>query len=132
MPVGCPSATAVGCRPVRGYANWAVGAWARAENTRLAPGSDGHQLRATNVVVLRVDVVNTRYLDPANNPVPETKLTGSGHALVASGGRTVAATWSKASVGAVLTLTGADGAPIRLAPGSTWVELVPNGGGSVR
>ena len=87
--------------------------------------------RATNVVVLRVDVVNTHYRDPANNPVPETKLVGSGHAVVATGGKTVQATWSKASTAAVLTLRGSDGAPIRLAPGSTWVELVPNGSGSV-
>lgn len=108
-----------------------VGAWARFEGSRPAVGSDGHQFRATNVVVLRVDVVNTGYRDPANNPVPETRLIGSGHALVASGGKAVLATWSKTSVGAVLALRGADGAPIRLAPGSTWVELVPNRGGSV-
>jgi len=108
-----------------------AGAWARAEGTKPAMGSDGHQFRATNVVVLRVDVVNTAYRDPANNPVPETKLIGSGRAVIASGGKTVLATWSKSSVGAVLALRGADGAPIRLAPGSTWVELVPNRGGSV-
>jgi hypothetical protein len=109
----------------------AVGAWARSEGTTAARGADGRQLRATNVVVLRVDVVNTGYRDPANNPVPETRLTGTGQAVVATGGKTVLARWAKASVGAVLTLTGSDGAPIRLAPGSTWVELVPNGSGSV-
>jgi hypothetical protein len=112
---------------------WAptVGAWARSEGAKPALGADGHQFRATNVVVLRVNIVNTSYRDPANNPVPETKLIGNGQAVVATGGRTVAATWAKASVGAVLTLVGSDGAPIRLAPGSTWVELVPNGSGSV-
>jgi hypothetical protein len=108
-----------------------AGAWARFEGSTRAVGSDGQQLRATNVVVLRVDVVNTGYRDPANNPVPETKLLGSGQAVVATGGKTVLATWSKASVGGVLTLRGSDGAPIRLAPGSTWVELVPNRNGSV-
>ena len=109
----------------------ALGAWARSEGAKPAMGADGHQFRATNVVVLRVDVINTSYKDPANNPVPETKLIGNGQAVVATGGKTVAATWAKASVGAVLTLVGADGAPIRLAPGSTWVELVPNRTGSV-
>jgi len=112
---------------------WApsLGAWGRSEGNGPALGSDGHQLRATNVVVLRVDVVNTGYRDPANNPVPETKLIGNGQAVIASGGKIVHATWAKGSVGAVLTLRGSDGAPIRLAPGSTWVELVPNRGGSV-
>ena len=108
-----------------------AGAWARFEGTRAARGSDGQQFRATNVVVLRVDVVNTGYRDPAHNPVPETKLIGTGQALVATGGKSVHATWTKGSVGSVLTLRGSDGAPIRLAPGSTWVELVPNHGGSV-
>jgi hypothetical protein len=63
--------------------------------------------------------------------VPETRLVGTGQALVASGGRAVVASWRKVSVGAVMTLTGADGKPIRLAPGNTWVELVPNGTGAV-
>jgi hypothetical protein len=58
-------------------------------------------------------------------------MVSSGEALVASGGRTVAATWSKASVTAPVVLTGADGQQIRLAAGNTWVELVPNGTGSV-
>ena len=30
-----------------------------------------------------------------------------------------------------MTLTGADGDPVTLAPGTTWVELVPNGTGAV-
>jgi hypothetical protein len=30
-----------------------------------------------------------------------------------------------------VVLTGADGRAIRLAPGNTWVELVPEGTGSV-
>ena len=64
--------------------------------------------------------------------MPETKLIGSGQALVGDGAESPwHATWTKGSVGSVLTLRGSDGAPIRLAPGSTWVELVPNHGGSV-
>jgi hypothetical protein len=30
-----------------------------------------------------------------------------------------------------MRLTGSDGAPVTLAPGTTWVELVPNKGGAV-
>jgi hypothetical protein len=43
----------------------------------------------------------------------------------------VAATWSKPGIGDRVTLTGADGALVTLAPGTTWVELVPNGTGAV-
>jgi hypothetical protein len=40
-------------------------------------------------------------------------------------------TWVKNGVADRLVLLGPDGNPVRLAPGSTWVELVPNGSGAV-
>jgi hypothetical protein len=49
----------------------------------------------------------------------------------ATGGRTVPATWREGSVVEPVALTGADGGPVRLAPGTTWVELVPTSTGSV-
>ncbi len=107
------------------------GAWLRSEGATPAVEAPGGRLHATNVVVLRVDVVNTSAVDPAGNPVPETRLIASGQALVATGGHTVSATWSKSAIGSPVVLTGAGGAPVTLAPGNTWVELVPNGTGSV-
>ncbi|TFV74480.1 DUF3048 domain-containing protein [Blastococcus sp. CT_GayMR19] len=105
--------------------------WLRAERSTPSVEADGTRLRADNVVVLRVAVVNTRFTDAAGNPVPETQMVGSGEALVASGGHTLAATWSKNSAGEPVVLTGADGQPVQLTPGTTWVELVPNRSGSV-
>jgi hypothetical protein len=108
------------------------GAWLRAEGSTPAVGPDGAPLRATNVVVLRVAVDNsTGFSDPAGNPVPETQLVGSGEALVATGGRTVVASWTKTSVTAPLVLTGGVGWKVTLAPGTTWIELVPTASGSV-
>ena len=43
-------------------------------------------------------------------------------------GRTAHGTWSKADAGAPIVLTADDGSPLRLAPGNTWIELVPNEG----
>lgn len=118
-----------------GRPNWTWSApdngWLRAEGDTPATGADGARLRAANVVVLRVDVVNTAFRDPAGNPVPETRMVGGGEALVASGGSTIAATWSKASETAPVVLAGPGGVPVQLAPGNTWVELVPNGSGAV-
>lgn len=105
--------------------------WLRAEGDTPATGADGARLRATNVVVLRVEVVNTAFRDPAGNPVPETRMVGGGEAVVASGGSTLPATWSKASETAPVVLTGPGGAPVQLAPGNTWVELVPTRSGAV-
>jgi hypothetical protein len=105
--------------------------WVRAEGDTPAVESDGSPLRAANVVVVRVDVVQTAGRDPAGNPIPETLLEGSGEALAAVGGRTMPVTWVKSSAADRLVLLGPDGNPVRLAPGRTWVELVPNGGGAV-
>jgi hypothetical protein len=108
-----------------------AGHWLRAERGTPAVEADGTRLRAANVVVLRVDVVNTRFKDPAGNPVPETVMVGTGEALVATGGRVLPATWTKNSPGEPVALTGPDGQPVLLAPGNTWVELVPLRTGSV-
>jgi hypothetical protein len=107
------------------------GRWLRAEDTAPAVDADGTPLGATNVVVLRTDTADTGTVDPAGNPVPETVLIGSGEALVATGGHTLAVTWVKKAVDERLVLRGPDGNPVRLAPGTTWVELVPTGTGSV-
>lgn len=104
------------------------GTWLRSEGGTPAVVRSGARLAATNVVVLRVTLVDTGTKDPAGNPVPETVLTGSGEALVASGGKTVKATWTKGAKPEVLKATGTDGQPVSLAPGNTWVEMVPTNG----
>jgi hypothetical protein len=106
-------------------------AWLRAEDEVPAVEADGTRLRATNVVVLRVDVVSTPFVDPIGTHVPETVMVATGPALVATGGRSIGATWTKPSLDAPVVLTGPDGTPVRLAPGTTWVELVPNSTGAV-
>jgi Protein of unknown function (DUF3048) C-terminal domain len=109
----------------------ATGTWLRTESGRPATAASGARLAAANVVVLRVDLVDSGRTDVAGTPVPETKLVGTGAATVATGGRTLGVTWSKESVDAPLALVGAGGQPVSLAPGATWVELVPNGTGGV-
>lgn len=115
--------------------NWAwdaaSGTFLRSEGTTPAVSSTGAQLAAKNVVVLKVSLFNTQYTDPAGTPVPETQVIGSGEAVVATGGKSVAATWTKPDAATPFSLTAADGTPITLAPGNTWVELVPTSNGSV-
>jgi DUF3048 family protein len=108
------------------------GKWLRSESaTPSVDAAGGTRLAATNVVVLRVNVVTTAARDPAGNPVPETVLNGTGAAFVVSAGHAVAGTWTKPGVADPVTLTGSDGQPVKLAPGNTWIELVPNGSGGV-
>jgi hypothetical protein len=131
QPTGALALTMSGVGRPHWTWNAEAGRWLRAEGSTPAIEADGSQIGGTNVVVLRVDVVTTDARDPAGNPVPETILTGGGEALVASGGHTVEATWSKPKVGDPVTLTGTDGDQVTLAPGNTWIELVPNRTGAV-
>ena len=63
----------------------------------------GDQFRPDNVLVLRVQVGDAGYKDPAGNPVPETKFTGTGKAMLFHGGRVVRGTWKK-SLDSTITL----------------------------
>ena len=83
--------------------------------------SAGAQLSATNVVVVRVSVTN-------DFNVPRTEMIGSGEAWISTGGGTVHASWSKGSATDPIRLVDDQGVTVRLAPGNTWIELVPTAG----
>ncbi|MBE1878616.1 DUF3048 domain-containing protein [Myceligenerans pegani] len=102
----------------------------RSEGGAPSMSMSGARHAARNVVVLHVDMVYTRYTDPSGARVPETKLVGSGEGFVAAEGRVVKVRWKKGRIGAPITLELANGKEARLAPGNTWVELVPKGSGS--
>ncbi|WP_141014192.1 DUF3048 domain-containing protein [Nocardioides sambongensis] len=90
------------------------------------------QFPAESVLVLRVEVGDAGYTDPAGNPVPETKFEGTGDALLFHGGKVVKGTWSKKSLESAIQLETADG-ELTVPAGKVWIELVPNdaSGGSV-
>lgn len=95
--------------------------------------ADGDDFVADNLLVLRVEVKNAGYKDPAGNPVPETDLQGSGAAMLFSAGTLTRGTWSKDGLAGAITLQLPDGAALEVPAGQTWIELVPEGdGGDVR
>jgi hypothetical protein len=98
------------------------------ENTYAGAGDE---FPADTVLVLRVKVGDAGYRDPAGNPVPETQFTGQGQAMIFHDGRLVRAQWTKESLGSSLQLSTAGGR-ITVPAGHTWIELVPQDGGSVR
>jgi hypothetical protein len=91
---------------------------------------EGDRFEPATVLVLRVPVGDAGYLDPSGNPVPETKFTGQGAALVFHGGRVVRGTWAKGGLDASVRLT-AGGSSLRLPAGKVWIELVPADAGGV-
>ena len=80
-------------------------------------------IRATNVVVLQTKTDNS-FKDPKYGPIPRTVMIDSGMAWVFSNGKRVKGTWTKASQTAPIQLFDAAGAPIKLAVGNTWIELM--------
>ena len=78
---------------------------ARATSTRTPTPTQGDEFPADTVLVLRVQVGDAGYLDPAGNPVPETKLTGKGQAMLFHDGRLVRGTWTKSDLDSPIQLS---------------------------
>jgi hypothetical protein len=85
-----------------------------ASDTDLA----GMQLGAVNVVVMRVDVT-------WDYDIPKSELVGGGEVWISTGGATIHGSWSKGSPTDRIRILDDHGVPVRLAPGNTWIELVP-------
>lgn len=103
--------------------------WLRSESSgKASVDASGARVAVDTVLVLRVAVGDAGYRDPAGNPVPESRFTGSGDAVLLAGGRAVTGTWRKGASSEPLALTASDGAPLTVPPGRTWVELLPVGG----
>jgi hypothetical protein len=115
---------------------WDAGAkaWKRSEVT-YKPGTNqsttrtphvdaaGEQVSAQNVVIQFVPYHDTGQIDQSGEPVPEADLVGEGEAWVLTDGKVVKGRWRRTAPESVTEYLDASGAPIRLTPGRTWVEL---------
>jgi hypothetical protein len=106
----------------------------KAEGSYFVRSQDGDQhidaasdeiIRATNVVVLQTKTDNS-FKDPKYGPIPRTVMIDSGMAWVFSNGKRVKGTWTKSSQSSPIQLFDEAGAPIKLAIGNTWIELMGN------
>ncbi len=86
----------------------------------------GAQTSAADVVIMTVPTSTGSWLenDVGGHEVLVT-ATGSGPLLVMRNGAAISGTWTRASLTQPAALTTASGAPLTLAPGNTWIELVP-------
>jgi hypothetical protein len=109
------------------YWAWSVrrSVWLRSHGTVPHRTTDDGQVSATNVVVMEVAVRPGHIVDAAGNPSPVVRLTGSGRAFVLRDGRIVACRWERPERTDVTKLVAKDGSTVELAPGRTWVELLP-------
>ena len=98
-------------------------------NTDTFAGA-GDQFVPRTVLVLRAPVGDAGYTDPSGNPVPETKFTGKGPAMIFHGGRVVRGTWVKNGLDAPVKLE-QGGKRLELPAGKVWIELIPVDTGNV-
>lgn len=107
------------------------GTWLRSEGSAAAVSAAGERLSAVNVVVLEVRAFDSGFNAQGGAMVPDLRLDGEeGAALVAQGGKTIEVSWRKGDTGDPIELVDSDGNPVLLAPGNTWVELMPSNEGS--
>jgi hypothetical protein len=106
-------------------------AWARSQDGTAHLDRDGDQVGAANIVVRFTPYGDSGVRDSTGAVVPEARAVGEGEAWLLSGGRAQPGRWHKPAPDAVTSYTDASGDPLLLAPGTTWVEVLPPGTGSV-
>ncbi len=97
----------------------ASGTWKRSTSAGPFVAKSGAQIAPKNVVVMPVVYGGTG----VGNIGAEAQLVGNGPVQVFTNGRVIQGTWTRPDKAQPMKLVGANGKPILLTPGSTWVEL---------
>lgn len=106
---------------------WDGAGWARSQRDSEHVDAAGNRVAPPNVVVQFTPYAEVQCCDAAGFPIVEAQLLGEGDAWVLTNGRLVEAKWSRPSVEDVTTYTDAEGNPVLLTPGPTWVAIAPPG-----
>lgn len=97
---------------------------------RYAVYQDGRLMKGVapaNVIVQRVRIRGSRYVDVLGSPTPYTITTGRGSAVLLRDGRLVTATWRRLTVRTGTRFLDDKGRDVPLKPGPTWILLQPKG-----
>jgi hypothetical protein len=133
-PSASPSATARSALSVQfsqgpGGIRWiwdkASRAYQRRQGDAPFSDADGRPVTAANVVFLWVTVTESETRDTAGARTPLLTLTGQGDALVLHSGAEHSGRWVRRSLSDPPSLLGRDGRPMALAPGRSWIHLLP-------
>lgn len=96
----------------------ATGTWLRSSAGRPFVTRADARIAPQNVVILPVT-----YSGGVGREGAQAQLIGSGSAAVLTGGVAITGTWTRPDKSRPMELRTADGTPLRIVPGSTWVEL---------
>lgn len=126
------AATAVSLRfspsmPVRWIWDAAARRWMREQVGAPHLDSAGAPVGVENVVVLRVPVAEGGGVDAIGNRTQDITVTGGGDAMILRDGKAISGVWRKESATDHFSFVTTTGVVLPLAPGRTWVELLPVG-----
>jgi len=85
----------------------------------------GKRISARNVIVMSIDSRVGGPTDKAGNTTPQLRFVGAGSAVLLRDGRRFEGRWARASLTQPTRFTDHRGRPFVLAPGNTWIEVVP-------
>jgi len=108
---------------------WDAGAngWGLAYSGVPAGVAGGPQLKPTNVIVQVVNVTLGPWVENSGGSLEvQSQMTGSGPAEIFRNGQEITGTWQRPSLTSATTFVTAAGTVIPLAPGQTWVDIVPS------
>lgn len=87
---------------------------------------EGGAVNATNVVVMKEIMFPSPYVEDVTGTHENVlALLGSGAAQVFRNGKVINGTWNRPALANLTVFKDAHGRVIKLAPGPTWIELVP-------
>jgi hypothetical protein len=119
-----------GAAPVE-YA-WDGLGYARTQKGTPHTDTNGVQVAPANVIAQFVEYRDTGFRDTSGAPVPEAVVIGDGEAWVFTNGQVVEGRWWKPDPATPTSFTDANGQPIGLTPGETWMAIIPPGTASIR
>ena len=105
--------------------SWDGHEWLRTQDGLPDKLADGTQISTKNIVVLSVDIASTGLRDVLGNASPLDVTVGHNKVWVLRNGRMIAGVWKRPDVTSPLRLVNHQGHVIKLAPGRTWIELLP-------
>ena len=103
------------------------GQWMLSIGGRQATVLDGNPIGVANVVVMTVNVTYGPWVEDSHGGLEVQFNPLAGGALqVLRNGVAISGQWERSSLSTPTRLLAADGSQISLAPGETWVEIVPS------
>ena len=113
---------------------WSEEGWLRFQDDMPFVAESGDHIAPTNILVEEHTVdFSTRIRDSAGNPSIEiSDETGRGRAVLFRNGRAFVGRWIREAVEDPVSFVTRDGEEMVFAPGSIWIELVPNDRGEVK